>query len=176
MSKKRIISAICILLASVLIIMGAGKLSRDSKKCAENFIEDFYTVTDYETYSFARQNPYSNVYTTERLARDSYGEYFTVNGLEEFISDNVHEFFLEMVHSMNCTSSLRKLTLTKSQESSSREFVYEFEAIVKVVDSEGCENKITQHGTIIVNSKDMKISSFKVMDSSSAIEAVSKMY
>ncbi len=177
MSKKRIISAICILLAAVMIIMGAGKTTRDSKKCAENFIEDFYTITDYETYSFARQNPYSNEFTAQRLARENYGEYFTEDGLEEFISDNIQAIFEEMVYSGNCTSVLEKLSLTLNEElSSGRNYAYDYDAAVDVVDPEGNSDRVRQHGTIIVNTRDMKISSFKVMDSMSVIKAVSSMY
>ncbi len=177
MSKKRIITAICALFLCVLVITGAGKTSRDSVKCAENFIDDFYTITGYETYSFARQNPYSNEFTSERLARESYGEYFTEEGLEEFISDNTKAIFEEMVYSSNCTSVLKKVTLTKDENlSSGRNYTYSYEALVDVCDSEGNKNSVEQHGTITVDGKNMKISSFKVMDSMSVIRAVSSMY
>jgi len=175
MSKKRIISAICILLMSVLIIMGAGKVSRESKGYAEEFINDFYTITDYETYSYARQNPYANVYTAERLARENYGEYFTEDGMDEFISDGVQEIFEEMVYSMNCTSELESVTLEKSfSDNNKRIYTYDFTAEVSVTDDQGSSSRVQQHGVITVNMKgDAKISSFKVIDTMSVINAVS---
>ncbi len=178
MSKKRILSVICILLMSVLIIMGAGKVTRESKDYAEEFINDFYTITDYETYSYARHNPYANVYTSERLARESYGEYFTEKGMDEFIADGVYSIFEEMVYSMNRTSTLKNVTLKKTHSNNTlREFTYDFTAEVSVTDTEGHSEIVQQHGMITVSLKnDAKITSFKVIDTSSVIRAVSCLY
>lgn len=178
MSKKRIISAIGILLASVLVIMGAGKLSRESKDYAAEFIEEFYTITDYETYSYARANPYANVYTADRLARENYSSYFTEEGMDEFISDGVQQIFEEMVYSMNCTSRIGEITLEKvSSDTSERSYTYDFDVTVIVTDTNGNDNNVEQHGTVSVSKKnEMKITSFKVIDSMSVIRAVSSMY
>ena len=177
MSKKRIITAIGVLCLSLLIIMGAGKLSRDSKAYATDFIEEFYTMTDYETYSYARANPYSNEYTSDRLSRENYSDFFTEEGLEQFVSDGAWEIFETMVQSMNCTSRIEKLTLEKTDsDSSRRSYTYDFEAKVIVTDANGSDSTVTQHGTISVLAKEMKINSFKIIDSMSVINAVSSMY
>ncbi|MBE6038080.1 MAG: hypothetical protein E7218_02600 [Anaerofustis stercorihominis] len=178
MSKKRIISIICILLVAVTVIMGAGKISRESEAFAVNFLEKYYNITDYETYNYIRSNPLSNEFTTERLSNEIYGEYFTEKGMKEFVEDGMLGLLEELSFSNSCTVALDKVSLEKViDERDNFEIAYDYDASVVVTDAEGKSHSVSQHGRVVIDTKDeLKISSFKVIDSYSVISAVSSMY
>ena len=166
MKKRKIAIAITALLLCVGIVAGFKFVPSEEQALAENFLNTFYTVSDYDLHMYLKDNPKGDEAISSNLAKQKYQSYFTEKGCAQFIGDKIYYAYEELAYDTKSTLSLNSLVI-REEFNKPDEYLkgYTFTAQIAISYADGQTKTVTQEGKLQILSKngDSKIDFISIL-------------